>query len=165
MEHNGASKLNECMQDIDSFEKSIKNHKIALQDITNSIDRMQKQRSEIQVIQRSIDDNLRFRQLKREKKDLEDKAKQLEKKISDFDSESIEIQYRKLEKKFNKLSEERVTLQTMQAERQVQYKNVKADLKANFENIETLYADQLILVKTETMALKDLETYSMALDK
>lgn len=103
----GARRLENCIQEISNLGDEIKAAKLSLEEIASNIDRMSKQRSEIQVLQRTIDDNLKYRQMIREKDSLDAKLDALNLNISEFDTESIEMQYNKLKQVHSKLVGER----------------------------------------------------------
>lgn len=106
----GSRRLENCVQEISNLGDEIKAAKLSLEEIASNIDRMSKQRSEIQVLQRTIDDNLKYRQMIREKDLLNSKLNALNLHIAEFDSESIEMQYTKLKQVHSKLVGERAVL-------------------------------------------------------
>jgi DNA repair protein RAD50 len=107
IDENGLKRLENCIKEISNLGSEIKAAKMSLEEISSKIDRMNKQRSEIQVLQRTIDDNLKYRQMIREREALDSKLDALNLQISNFDTESIEMQYNKLKQIHAKLVGER----------------------------------------------------------
>ena len=107
IDEDGTKRLENCIQEISNLGEEIKAAKRSLEEIASNIDRMNKQRSEIQVLQRTIDDNLKYRQMNYDRDLLDSKLNALDLQISEFDTESIEIQYNKLKQVHAKLVGER----------------------------------------------------------
>ena len=106
----GVNRLGNCIAEIENLTEEIKASKSSMEGITSKIDRMNKQRSEIQVLQRSIDDNLKYRQMIRERDLLHLKLNALKLQLSKFDTETIEIQYNKLKQAHERLVGERAVI-------------------------------------------------------
>ena len=126
---------------------------------------MNKQRSEVQVLQRTIDDNLKYRKLGQDLTALGRKCISLKSQIEAFDSRSIEAQYNLLKKNHADLVGERAGLVGELKQLQEQSKRLDMELSTDYKDIEGSFKNQLVLVKTESMAVDDLEKYSGALDK
>jgi chromosome segregation ATPase len=107
IDQDGAKRLEDCIQEISNLGSEIKAAKLSLEEIASKIDKMNKQRSEIQVLQRTIDDNLKYRKMIAERESLDSKLNALNLLISEFDTESIEMQYNKLKQVHAKLVGER----------------------------------------------------------
>lgn len=60
--------------------------------MTHKLDKLFKKKSEVQVIQRRLDDNLKVRKYRRELKEVEQKMKDLRSEIKTFNRGSIEAQ-------------------------------------------------------------------------
>lgn len=165
IEEGGPDRLEANAKEIKRLEELSATVKQTLLDLAQKIDNMTKQRSEVQVIQRTIDDNLKYRQMIKDSDALETKCSDLKKKISDFDTASIEAQYNKLKQSHANLVGERAGLVGELKQLQEQAKRLDLELSTDYLDIESEYKKQLILVKTEKMASDDLEKYSKALDR
>ena len=165
LQESGPERLDQCTQDIANLESLAITAKRSLQDLSAQLDRMTKQHSEVQVVQRTIDDNLKYRRMLVEKTALDTRCAELHDQIKAFDTASIESQYNKLKARHADLVGERAGLVGELKQLQEQAKRLDHELATDYKDIESVYRNQLILVKTETMASDDLGKYGNALDQ
>jgi len=119
-------------------------------------------------IERSIDDNLRYREKTKEVANLEKEMQDIKKKLasitgqSDFNEDDIN----KKKQKREKLMLEKSQLTGMRTTHKGRIVKIKEDLSNNnFENVEQRYRASLIKLKTTELCQADLEKYYKALDK
>ncbi|KAJ1550306.1 DNA repair protein rad50, partial [Nowakowskiella sp. JEL0078] len=134
--------------------------------ISNEIQKMQKEKAEIIMLERNIMDNIKYRQLKLEVGKLNGQFRELNDKMETYEQEDIETRYRKANRKLEKLQEEvRARLTGEKSTLEEQHRKYDLDLRTEYKDVDENFRQHLIKLKTEEVADKDLEKYAKALDR
>lgn len=102
----GEQKLRDCISRLSSLGAMVADKKKVEKSISEEIFDTRKQLSEVQVIERRINDNLKLREMQRELDEQNDKLTGLKKDLSVFDKKSMTDRYNELQEKHDKLIRE-----------------------------------------------------------
>jgi peptidoglycan hydrolase CwlO-like protein len=72
-------------------------------EVTHKLDKLFKKKSEVQIIQRKLDDNLKVRQYNRDLREIEGKIKDLNAEIKTYNKESLDTQCENLRERHEQL--------------------------------------------------------------
>lgn len=134
-----------------------------IQELVQEANSHDKRASEQAVERRNIEDNIRLRRLKKELDDSKVELRKLREERAELDKASVSLQFERLKAKQEKLVGERSGILGELKQLEEQQKQVNKDM-ASDKNIEKVYVDHLITLKTKEMAHIDLEKYAKALD-
>ncbi|KAJ3329263.1 DNA repair protein rad50 [Blyttiomyces sp. JEL0837] len=161
---NSDRKMQQCSRDKQACQDKLVSLQNTEQEVTERISAIQKSTSEVVIIQRSIADNLKLRELERNLKTIEEDIRKQQGELAKYDSTSVREQRKSLTAKYEKLSDELARLSGEMTQLKEQERRIRRDLEKDYKDIEGRYSDQLIKLKTETLANEDLEKYSKALE-
>ncbi|KAI8914853.1 AAA domain-containing protein [Powellomyces hirtus] len=164
MEQGGEHLLGRCISDLQSAEKRISQAQETIAALTEEMQVIRDQRADVRNLRRQIDDNLKYRTLKRDCATLERKIVDLEQRVAESNQGSVTNQYNRLKQKHERLVGERAGLVGESKQMQEQVRRLQRELQGDYRDIEEKYRKQLIDLKTEEMANHDLEKYAKALD-
>ncbi|KAF0424542.1 P-loop containing nucleoside triphosphate hydrolase protein [Gigaspora margarita] len=157
-------RLANCNDQIEKLEQQIATKTIASDNFAKQLQNMDKQASDAREIQRSIDENLKYRRLQRELSDLDDEINKLNLLKQRQGSSNYKIRLDELQKTQETVLADsaRYTGELKQLEEAV--RRGHNELDTEYKDINDRYADQFIVVKTSELGIKDLEVYGKALD-
>ena len=164
IDDNGAEKLKQCNSSIKSLESRLDTTRRNLTAANREIQSNSQKLSEVLVVQRRIDDNLKLRQFKKELLAAENNTNDLVTEINTYDSVSIAETYRKNQKHFESLLGERAGLVGELKQLEEQIKRLKHELTSDYKDIDQQYVDHNLELRTKTLSNSDLDVYSKALD-
>ncbi|KAJ3051631.1 DNA repair protein rad50 [Rhizophlyctis rosea] len=153
-----------CNDAIDNYDRQIKQRKNEIESISKQIENVKTQITDADNIKRQIYDNLKYRKLKREGEQLEDRIATVRVEVGRYDLGSLQTQHQRVKKKHEDLVSERAGLIGELKQMQQQCKSLERDLRTDYKDVDEQYRDHLIALKTEEMANLDLEKYAKALD-
>jgi chromosome segregation ATPase len=96
-------KLESVQRDLRSMHSELQANQEKADSLSDRIDKFQKQLSEVQILQRTIEDNIKVRQLQRDVTKIESSVKQYRAHLMEIDHESIQDRYHKLKQKHEML--------------------------------------------------------------
>ncbi|KAI8388332.1 uncharacterized protein BYT42DRAFT_491740 [Radiomyces spectabilis] len=135
------------------------------QDVTEQkIRALEKELLDRKGIERELNDHLRYRSMKQQWKDCDRQLSELRVEQQQFEKSSYERQLQKLQDTQAKLIDSRGRLHGEVRQMKDQIDRYKGDLTTDYSNVEDNYRRQFIQVKTNEMAISDLEIYSKALE-
>ena len=132
--------------------------------ITKAITDAGKQKSELEVFERKVRDNLRLRKLTKDKADKWAQVTDLEEKQGNIDAEICKKNINDLNKKASVLNGERSSLEGSVQQLQLQKKQMKSDLRDDYDQIEERFKKSIVDCATLELANADLEKYAKAVD-
>ena len=159
-EHN----LDQIQSELKTLQQELNFQETELCSLTNQLDMMFKKRSEILVVQRRMDDNLKVRRMGRESDRICVQIVEIETELSQFDQNSIKTQHNALKTRHQDLVGERAELMGGLKQIQEQMKRLDMELKVDYKDVDRLYKKARIEQSTDKMAVADLEKYAKALD-
>ncbi|KAJ3245616.1 DNA repair protein rad50 [Chytriomyces hyalinus] len=163
-ETNTPARLDRCLNEVQALRAEINHLQTAKDDATNKISAIQKSTSEVTVLQRGINDNLKYREQMRAMAEVDQDIARLKTEAAQKDIGSVQTQRRRLTEKYEGLCEELAGLSGELKQMQEQSIRIEKDLHTNFGNIVEKHSMQVVKLKTETLAIQDLEKYSKALE-
>lgn len=163
-------------QDIKSKLKDIEAKiKAADSEIRSQVDRMATLREEIAALEkkeanskqmeRNVDDNIRYRMLKEEVKEIEMKIAGKDLEGANKAKERFDKDYEQGRRKLQELQAQQAKITGELAMSKSTLDERRAELESEYKDVQKLYTRQLIKVKTAEFAVQDLEKYGKALDK
>ncbi|KAI9320742.1 hypothetical protein BX666DRAFT_1229966 [Dichotomocladium elegans] len=115
--------------------------------------------------ERELNDQLRYRALKKQIAECQRELSSLEGQHIDLERSSYERQMKALKMKQEKIIDKRGGLHGEIRQMQVQLDRYESDLRTDYEDIENRYHEQFVHLKMSELALQDLEIYSKALEQ
>ncbi|CAG8762513.1 5513_t:CDS:2, partial [Racocetra fulgida] len=160
----GKERLAECNDQIEKLDQQITAKTITSENFAKKLQNMDKQASEAREIQRSIDENLKYRKLQSEKVSLDNQIDELNLVKQRQGSSNYKVRLDELQKIQETVLADsaRYTGELKQLEEAV--RRGQNELNTEYKDINDRYTDQFIIVKTSELGIKDLETYGKALD-
>ena len=131
----------------------------------DEINGMSQKLSEIQVLERNIQDNFQYRRIQKEVSTKVTEISELERNRGSFDVSAHQSLMKRLKEEQEKASAERAGLQGEVRQLEIQKTQLERELDTDYKDIEEKYRSQLIKLKTLELANTDLETYAKALDR
>ncbi|KAJ3282661.1 DNA repair protein rad50 [Borealophlyctis nickersoniae] len=164
LQQDGEGQIRRNQAQLQTLENRIDSLKSNIDDLVRRAQKTRDEISDADRVKREIQDNQKYRKLRKESKAKEAKISQLKEQVKGHDRDSITAQHEKLSKKLGRLSEEKAGLLGEIKQMQSQSAQLKRDLNSDYKNVEDKYREELIKLKTEEMAHIDLEKYAKALD-
>ncbi|CAG8451576.1 13964_t:CDS:2 [Cetraspora pellucida] len=160
----GKERLVECNDQIEKLDQQITTKTITSENLAKQLQNMDKQASEAREIQRSIDENLKYRRLQREKESLDNQIGELNLLKQSQGSSNYKVRLDELQKIQETVLADsaRYTGELKQLEEAI--RRGQNELNTEYKDINDRYTDQFIIVKTSELGIKDLEIYGKALD-
>ncbi|KAJ3067708.1 DNA repair protein rad50, partial [Quaeritorhiza haematococci] len=165
----GPNRLTTCDNGLTSLETTLTTLKSRMAGVATSIESVKKQVSEVQVIQRNVDDNLKYRRMRREVKECEERIKELGEEARKVKramggSGGISVLYKRLKDRHEELVGERAGLVGELKQLEEQGRQYVKELNSDYNEIDEKYRQCCVKVKTGELAHTDLDKYSKALD-
>ncbi|KAJ3042473.1 DNA repair protein rad50 [Rhizophlyctis rosea] len=153
-----------CESTIESLEGRIAAHKQEIENLAKKVDEFKEQISNTEGIKRQINDNLRYRKLKRRSEELSATIDLLRDDVRRFNAGNLTRELERAKGKQGKLMEERAGLVGELKQMQQQAKTMDRELRTDYKDIEEKYRDYHNMLKTDELANGDMEKYVKALD-
>ncbi|ORX46471.1 hypothetical protein DM01DRAFT_340876 [Hesseltinella vesiculosa] len=118
-----------------------------------------------QGVERELKDHLRYRTMERQVLEFDDQLQDIQQQRSQYQITTYEQKLDRLKIKQNNMISTRGGLQGEIRQIQDQLERYKRDLNLDYRDIESRYNQQFVQVKTNEMAVADLDKYTMALQK
>ncbi|KAJ3414569.1 DNA repair protein rad50 [Chytridiales sp. JEL 0842] len=160
----GEKTLANSSKELADIRSKMKNVQDAKAEIQEKIGQIRKSESEVIVVQRTISDNMKYREMQRNLNEINSQIDRMLNKYQRVDTTSVKSQRQMHMIRYEKLSEELATLAGELKQLEEQAKRYSRDLEKDYSNVEQLHKKQMIKLKTETLANQDLEKYSKALE-
>jgi DNA repair protein RAD50 len=145
--------------------KEIAREKLVIQQITEELTLHGKQSSEIQMMERNIQDNLKHRELLKRGQDLESRVSALKSRLGSFDRSNSMIQLNRQQLRRSDLMGERSGLLGEIKQLEDQLVRLHRELELDYLNVESNYREQFIRTSAMMVGIDDLEKYGKALDQ
>ncbi|KAI8907284.1 AAA domain-containing protein [Gorgonomyces haynaldii] len=159
------SQLLNVNESLESMEQQSNTLSHELEHILKQIDMLFRKKSEMQLMQRQLDDNLKLRQFQSEIKDLDVQISLLEQEIMQLDEVNIIERLKQAQEKFEDLKQHRGSLQGQMSAIKQNILDYQKTLDHEFKSTLPEYKRCKVTVQTESLALKDVELYMKALEK
>lgn len=150
---------------IENVRQQSASKQMELDKLTDLLSSISQQLTDLQVMERNIQDNLRFRKLEKDVREKRQELGRLSQSGGSFDTEAYKAKLQDLKIQQSNLTGERAMLQGEINELSNQKKGLERDLLTDYKDIEEIYRRQMIKVQTGKLANQDLEKYALALDK
>ncbi|KAJ3356047.1 DNA repair protein rad50 [Entophlyctis luteolus] len=157
-------KLEKCVRQISKLRADVGGMQAKKDEAAERILAIQKSESEVAGIRRAISDNLKYREQMKLMKEVEKEIAEYQKEAEKFDKATVQAQRKKLTAKYEKLCEELAGLAGELKQMEEQFNRIERDLTKDFADIVEKHQKQIIKLKTESLAVQDLEKYSKALE-
>ncbi|KAH6571650.1 hypothetical protein BASA61_004285 [Batrachochytrium salamandrivorans] len=161
----GALKLSHCIRDTAALQRKIDDMKSEIETVTGRIERIQKHRSEMQVLQRTIDDNLKLRKLNSELSAIGQRIHAIDVEIQNFDMSAANTQYAELKSIHERLVSERAQLVGEQKQLEENARRLNKELQTDYCEIDLQFQEKVIELQLVQKSAHDLEIYAKALDR
>ncbi|KAJ3118668.1 DNA repair protein rad50 [Physocladia obscura] len=158
------SKLEKCAATIKKLRNEIQKIQVQRDESNARILTIQKTASEVTGIQRAVSDNLKFREQEKLLQEILAEIDKLKEDTKRFNHMNAEKQRHKYVTKIENLSGELAMITGELKIMEEQQQRIKDDLESNFADIVQKHQRQVIKLKTESLAVQDLEKYSKALE-
>ncbi|KAL5037745.1 hypothetical protein BDV3_007173 [Batrachochytrium dendrobatidis] len=165
IESDGVSKLSQCICDAAALQRKADDSKVEIENVASRLERMQKQRSEIQVLQRTIDDNLKLRKLQSEMDAVDLRIQNIDEAIQSVDMNTINAQYNVLKSTHEQLVRERAQLVGEQKQLEENARRLDKELKTEYRDVDLQFQEKVVEVQLVEKSAHDLEIYAKALDR
>ncbi|KAJ3065812.1 DNA repair protein rad50 [Podochytrium sp. JEL0797] len=163
-ETNTPARLEKCTTDMNRLRAEMEQLVRIKQEATDRISTIQKTSSEVTVVQRAISDNLKYREQVRLVEEVQKEISKLQREVNKFDQQSVHTKRVRLTKEFEKLSGELAGLVGEVKQMEEQESRLDRDLAKDFSDVVQKHQLQVVKLKTESLAIQDLEKYSKALE-
>ncbi|KAI8609862.1 hypothetical protein BC830DRAFT_1148567 [Chytriomyces sp. MP71] len=161
---NVPARLERCSVEVNALRTEIQSLQEQKEGAASRIAAIQKSTSEVAVIQRGISDNLKYRSQLRALDEVEAEIVKLKADAGKFDIRSVQAKRKQFTEQYERLSEELAGLSGELKQLEEHAKRIDRDLTGNFANVSEKHTRQVIKLKTESLAIQDLEKYSKALE-
>ncbi|KAJ3024381.1 UNVERIFIED_CONTAM: DNA repair protein rad50 [Siphonaria sp. JEL0065] len=161
---NTPGRLEKCNADMTKLRTEIEALQHQKEEAANRIATIQKSSSEVVVVQRAIADNLKYREQVRFVEEIQKEIALLQKEANRFDVTSVQSQRKKLTVQYEQLCEELAGLSGELKQMEEQVNRIGRDVERDFADVAEKHTRQVIKLKTESLAIQDLEKYSKALE-
>ncbi|KAK6173416.1 hypothetical protein SNE40_016870 [Patella caerulea] len=161
-----ADELERCKLEQRELEAKVNEKEIEQTELTQNINKLNKDLSTQKVRERELNDNLQLRKKKLEVKQLAAEIEENTEKLGGVDLTNIERERRKLLNKEDALQKERHTATGRLQGLKDQIKSSKKELESPmYKDASEKYRDKVIDMRTTELSNKDLEKYYKAMDR
>ena len=161
----GEQMLNACDVETKRLESNAQKLKEQIIQLTEGIDNLQVQKSEVQVLQRTIEDNMKLRRLKRDLEVTEQETNECEQGVLEMDVHSMEQQYQQLKERHEELMGERAQLVGEQKQLEENARRFEKELRTEYARTTELFQERTVEHQLAKKTVDDLDVYTKALDK
>ena len=95
----GPDRLKECIEGVKRLESQLKLYQQKVEDLNKQIDEIVNRKTELQLQQRNIKDNIQYRRMRKDLADAEKKIGISKTQLQNFDQRSIDLEYQEAEDK------------------------------------------------------------------
>lgn len=159
----GPKKLKECEEALVSIRNRIDDMQKQTEAGEQEVQAMERDLNESRTTERNIADNLRFLQLQRDVKVVDEQLASMNLEDALLKHRQWDEKYTQSKQKENKLNGDAAHLMGEIASLKSQIKGRERELRDDYKNVEKRYIEKLIDVQTSKLAQQDLETYQKAL--
>ncbi|KAI9197472.1 uncharacterized protein BJ171DRAFT_477830 [Polychytrium aggregatum] len=157
----GDERLQRCIKEVRAVETQKRNIETQIAGLSNEIESVLKVNSQIQVLQRGIDDNLRYRQMERKIEQISRSLDTAKAELQRQQGAEFAADYARVKKKHDQLISERATLLGELKQLEEQERHLLEQLDSDYKNIDEEFHEGTIKLKTEELAYYDLENAIM----
>lgn len=158
-------KVYQLEQDVSKLEAEIAQHQQEASRLSDAISTASKQASEIQIIERMVQDNIRIRELVKRTGEVQARVDSLNQRVGSFDKQNTIVLLQRQQLKQSDLLGERSGLLGEIRQLQDQLVRFNRELDTDYPDVEKSYKRHYIKVKSTGIAIEDLDKYSKALDQ
>ncbi|KAI8898254.1 hypothetical protein BC833DRAFT_620511 [Globomyces pollinis-pini] len=159
------NQYDDCVNMTTKLESTLKTLQNELSQIVTNLEYLSKQTSEIQVMLRNIDDNMKIRKYKKDELQLQEQITSLKSKLITLDQRSAMLHYDTLKDQYDNYIAERSELIGKLKQLEEQMKIQSRQLNSDYKDIDRKYLEMKFKVKSNEMTNADLEKYAKALDR
>lgn len=160
----GAQKLADCVDKIADLQSQTQGIQQEVKEVEADVAKIDKDLNESKATERNIVDNLRYRQLGRDLKKIDEELSCLDLDEASVARMEFESKYHDQKQLENSLNGESQHLSGEIASLKDQIKQRDEELKTDYKDIHKRFSKKLVEVKTSEIANADLEKYAKALD-
>ncbi|MCO5565272.1 hypothetical protein L7F22_018945 [Adiantum nelumboides] len=160
----GPQKLKECQEAIERFKREMRDAQDSIDKIQQDVDRIEKDLNESRATERNISDNLRFLELSREVKQIDDDLKKINLDDALQARKDWDTKYNDSKRKENDMNGRASHLNGETSSLKAQIKARERELRDDYKNVHETFTKKLIEVKTSELGQNDLELYQKALN-
>ncbi|KAL2917359.1 DNA repair protein rad50 [Polyrhizophydium stewartii] len=165
MSSGGDGKLAQCIRDIKALQDEHAALKISADEIVARLDDIQKKSANVQVLQRTVNDNIRLRQLQAQRREVGAGIAGLSAEIQRMDLRTLATEYNRFKEAHDRLLGERAELVGEQKQLEANLNRLEKELRTDYSDVERQFQEKLIDLQLAQKAAHDLEIYAKALDK
>lgn len=136
--------LGQIDQEIAKQQASINQFETTISKLGGEIDQLFKRKSEIGLIRRRVDDNIKCRAIRRQMEELEVRAAQLVSQMGEFDTSTLEKTYTKIKQTHEKLMTERAQGLGELKQIQDQVERLCLELNTVYKDTDSIYSQHTI---------------------
>lgn len=159
------SKLKEIEARIRTADSEIRSQADRMATLREQIAELGKKEANSKQLERNVDDNIRYRMLKEEVKEIETKIASKDLEGANKAKERFDKDYEQGRRKLQELQAQQAKITGELAMSKTTLEERQSELETEYKDVQKLYTRQLIKVKTAEFAVQDLEKYGKALDK
>lgn len=159
------SKLKDIEAKIKAADGEIRSQLDRMATLREKIAALEKKEANSKQLERNVDDNIRYRMLREEVKEIELKIASKDLEGANKAKERFDKDYEQGRRKLQELQAQQAKITGELAMSKSTLDERRAELESEYKDVQKLYTRQLIKVKTAEFAVQDLEKYGKALDK
>jgi len=157
--------LKRLLEAVDECEGAISVQQRHLKSIQEDLSRQSKQAAEVQLLERTILDNMKHRELGKRSEQTEGKLVSLQSRLSGVDRSHLHGQQSRAQLKQSDLMGERSGLLGELRQLEDQAERLRQELRTEYPDVARNYQNQLVRVRAITLGSDDLDKYARALDQ
>ncbi|ORY43318.1 hypothetical protein BCR33DRAFT_738609 [Rhizoclosmatium globosum] len=156
--------LENCLAEINRLRENAETHQSNEEASKTRKEALTATAHQVEALKKSIEANLDYREKVRTVEDLARQIETFQRDVNKFDQGSVHNQRLKLNTMLATLSKESAAVTKEVQLLEENQERITRDLSGDFEGIAEKHAHQVIKLKTESLAVQDLEKYSKALE-
>lgn len=160
----GPQKLKECQEAIERIQNEIREVQDVIEATGQDVQKIEKDLNESRATERNISDNLRFIQLGREVKHIDDELRGMDLEEASRANREWNEKYNSSKRTENDLNGNAAHLNGEIASLKAQIDGRQRELRDDYKDVHKNFTHKLIEVKTAELAQNDLELYQKALN-
>jgi DNA repair protein RAD50 len=153
-----------CEEEINRLKVEIAQYERQIAQVAIELDSMNKKKSEVAVIQRNIDDNIKLRKLKKRNIEVEQLIVEAQADLARLDERSINEKLADLQSQNDNLQGERAESVGESKQLEIQIKRLKYELSHDYKDINNKYKNAIITQETGALVCSDIEMYGKAME-
>lgn len=143
----------------------LQSHADRMANLREQIAALEKEEANSKQMERNVDDNIRYRLLKEEVKEIENNIASKDLEGANKAKARFDQDYEQGRKKLQGLQAQQAKITGELAMAKSNLDERRAEIESEYKDVVKLYTKQLIKVKTAEFAIQDLEKYGKALDR